>query len=272
MDEKVIEREQVFHDEWADSVDPKEVKIDALEKACTLPETRYIIKFIEKVAGGFKNKKILEIGCGCGEGSVYFATRGAMATATDLSPGMVKLAQNVAKYHSVEIEGVACSADKLPFEDKSFDIVYAANILHHVDIESALDEAKRVLKPGGYFISWDPIKYNPVINIYRKLASGVRTEDEHPIDLSYIKNMKKRFVKVKYRGFWLATCLIFVKYFFVDKVNPSKERYWKKIVDDAESLEPMYAKLENIDNFILRVFPFLKWMCWNMVAICKKEK
>ena len=85
MDEKVIEREQVFHDEWADSVDPKEVIIDALEKACTLPETRYIIKFIEKVAGGFKNKKILEIGCGCGEGSVYFATRGALATATDLS-------------------------------------------------------------------------------------------------------------------------------------------------------------------------------------------
>ena len=30
MDEKVIEREQVFHDEWADSVDPKEVQIDAL--------------------------------------------------------------------------------------------------------------------------------------------------------------------------------------------------------------------------------------------------
>lgn len=264
----VLEREECFHDEWAKSVDPKNVQVDALEMACTMPETRFIIKRIGKK--NLKGKKILEIGCGLGEASVYFAKQGAEVTATDLSSGMVNLALKVAEYHKVKINVKTCSADDLPFVDDSFDIVYAANVLHHVDMDKTLAEIKRVLKNNGTFICWDPIKYNPAINIYRRLASGVRTVDEHPIDIDYVKKVKKTFKgDVLTRGFWFLTNLIFVKYYFIDKLNPSKVRYWKYVIDDADNVKKTYSILEGIDNVLLRLFPIFKWWCWNMVIIAK---
>ena len=81
----------------------------------------------------------------------------------------------------------------MPFPDSTFDVVYAANLLHHVDIEETLIEAKRILKPDGVFVSWDPLAHNPVINIYRRLAMGVRTEDEHPLKMKEIAFFKKHF-------------------------------------------------------------------------------
>lgn len=269
MNTEILAREKAFHDAWAETVDPKHVNVDAVATACTMPETRYILSIIRRI-GGLKNKKILEIGCGCGEASVYFASQGAIVTATDISDEMVNLTKRVASYHHADLTGLSCSADSLPFAANSFDIVYAANVLHHVDIKKTLDEIKRVLKPGGYLMCWDPILYNPIIKIYRRLASDVRSIDEHPVDREYTKEINIRFSKMKSKGFWLSTCLIFVKYYFIDKVDPSKERYWKKVVDDANQLTPVYLKLENIDKKILKYFPFMKWMCWNMVVIAKK--
>lgn len=259
--EEIEEREIEFHDKWADSVDPKTVKVDAVGNACTMPETRYILKKLGKLDG----RKILELGCGCGEASVYFAKKGASVTATDISSGMVRLTEKVAKLHKVKIQTAVSGAEDIPFADNSFDIVYAANVLHHVDIARALPEIKRVLKPSGIFVQWDPVEYNPAINIYRKKAGSVRTVDEHPIDRSYIKDVKKYFRHVSYRGFWLFSCWIFVKYYFIDKIDPNKERYWKKIIDDAENLEKTYTRLAKIDELIFKIIPLAKWWCWNMV-------
>lgn len=269
MRQNVLLKEEHFHDNWAHSVDPKDVKVDELQTACTMPETRYIFDRLGNVNG----KRILEVGCGCGEASVYFAKHGGGdVTATDLSPGMVELAEKVAEYHQVTINGVVCSADNLPFEDGSFDIVYAANVLHHVDIESTLKEVKRVLKKDGSFVCWDPIKYNPAINVYRKLANGVRTEDERPIDRAYLKSIRDTFSHVDSKGFWLLTNLVFARYYFVEKLDPSKVRYWKQIVDDADRLKSFYVPLEKVDQLLLKVFPFLKWMCWNMVIIASNKE
>lgn len=268
MQQNILNKEEHFHDEWAHSVDPKNVKVDELQTACTMPETRYILERLGNVNG----KKTLEIGCGCGEASVYFAKHGADVTATDLSPGMVELAKKVAAYHQVTINGVVCSADNLPFENGSFDIIYAANVMHHVDIEPTLKEVKRVLRDGGKFVCWDPIKYNPAINVYRKLANGVRTEDEHPIDRAYLESVRKMFRHVENKGFWLFTNLVFARYYFVERLDPSKVRYWKQVVDDADRLKGFYIPLEKIDRFLLKVFPFLKWMCWNMVVIASNKE
>ena len=268
MNEEILLREESFHDEWAKDTPPHAVNVDALEKACTMPETRYIIKTMGK--DNFKDKKILDVGCGCGEASVYFAKQGACVTASDISSGMVDLAVKVAEYHNVKIDSVVCSAEELPFEDNSFDIVYAANVLHHVDIKKALSEIKRVLKKDGIFIAWDPLKYNPAIKLYRRLANGVRTVDEHPLDIEYLRQVKNNFNDVTNKGFWFLTNLIFVKYFFINRLNPSKVRYWKKVVDDADNIKNLYIPLEKIDKFLLKVFPFLKWLCWNMVVMGRK--
>jgi len=258
--------EEEFHDSWAESISIDDVMVDEFFEACTSPENRIILSHL----GDINGKTMLEIGCGAGEASVYFAKKGAIVTASDLSNGMLHVVNLVAEKHHVKVKTAQCSADKLPFHENSFDIVYAANILHHVNIFDTIDEVKRVLKGGGVFVCWEPLAHNPAINIYRRIATEVRTNDEHPLRMREIKEIKKRFQNVTAHGTWLFTLYIFVKYYFIDKIDPNQERYWKKILDEHKKLESLYNKLERIDDFILKVFPFLKRYCWNIILICKK--
>jgi ubiquinone/menaquinone biosynthesis C-methylase UbiE len=266
MKDEILTEEEQFHDEWAHGVDTDSVMVDEFFEACTSPENRQIMKWI----GNIEGKEVLELGCGLGEAAVYMAKKGALVTATDLSGGMLALAEQVAQKHGVSITTVKCSADKLPFDNQRFDVVYAANLLHHVDIEITLQEAHRVLKPGGVMISWDPLAHNPAINIYRRMASGVRTDDEHPLKTADLKVWKKYFQNVRYDGKWFFTNWIFVKFYFIDKIDPNKERYWKLILKKHKELETLYNRLEKVDNVILSTIPFLKRYCWNIVIVAQK--
>jgi len=267
MDDSILKKEEKFHDDWAKDIDPKDVDVDSLGLICTLPEIKYIISEL----GDLKGKKILDIGCGWGEASVLFAKRGADVTASDLSGQMLELTSKVAKLHGVEVSIHKSSSTGINLPDESFDIVYMANLLHHVDIESTTTEVYRVLKPGGIFVSWDPVKYNPIINIYRRIATQVRTEDEHPLSIGDVKRIEAKFGEIKTNFFWLFTLLIFIKFYFLEKVHPNAERYWKKMVSDHKKIESLYLALEKIDNFLLKFIPPLRWMCWNIVIFATKK-
>ena len=134
-----------------------------------------------------RGKRILDLGCGAGENSVYFTRKGANCVATDISSGMVETALKLAEKYDIQFEGKVINAMNIDFPDHSFDIVYAANILHHVDPKIALKEMHRVVKPGGKVCFWEPLRHNPIINVYRRMATSVRTEDEMPLDINIIK-------------------------------------------------------------------------------------
>ena len=48
---------------------------------------------------------------------------------------MIELTKKVAAVHNVQVDTIVCSAEELLFPDNSFDIVYAANVIHHIDME-----------------------------------------------------------------------------------------------------------------------------------------
>jgi SAM-dependent methyltransferase len=268
MDRDVFEREEAFHDDWAASLDPSKVLVRESFEAPTAPENRWILGELGSLTG----LKVLELGSGAGEGAVYFALQGADVIATDLSPGMVRVVSETAAHHGVTVETRVCSATDLScFEASSFDVVYAANLLHHVDIETCLDEVLRVLRPGGRAAFWDPVLYNPLIMAYRPLASGVRTPDEHPIRRRDMEFFSNRFSSSKSRGFWFFSLAVFVRFFLFDRIDPSKERYWKKILSEADRLESFYAPLHTLDKIALDLFPFLKWLCWNIAVVAQKR-
>lgn len=258
--------EENFHDEWARSVNLEDIHPIEFFTVCTAPENRWIMKNL----GDIKGLKILELGCGLGEASVYLSLQGAQVFSTDLSEEMLNTTSKLAQKYNTAVTTRKCSADKIDFPDESFDIVYAANLLHHVDIEQTLAEAKRVLVPGGRFVSWDPIAHNPVINIYRKMAKEVRTEDEHPLKMKELNTFKKYFKHLDWECTWFFTLIIFLKFYFIDKVGVNQERYWKKIISEHKALEPLYTKLERWDTKFLKVFPFMKRFCWNIAIIAKK--
>ena len=72
---------------------------------------------------------------------------------TDLSPGMVEQAVRNAADLGFDVEGRVADAEALPYPDATFDLVVGHAVLHHIpDVELALREVLRVLKPGGRFV------------------------------------------------------------------------------------------------------------------------
>lgn len=261
-----FKKEEKFHDHWADSIDLNCVMIDESFEACTSPENKFILKKLGKLKG----KRILELGCGAGEPSIYFAKKGALVTATDLSTGMLKVVRKLSEKCGVEVQTVQCRSDKIPFPDSSFDIVYAANLLHHVEHEPTLREAYRVLKKNGLFVSYDPLAHNPIIKVYRRMATEVRTKDETPLKMADLKKFRKIFKKVDHTATWFFTLWIFLRFYLIERVHPNKERYWKKILIEHKRLEKSYKRLERLDNILFKVLPFMKRYCWNIVIIARK--
>lgn len=266
MLDETLEKERRFHDAWAAAIDVDGIRVADYFEACTAPENRFILRHM----GDIQGKLLLDLGCGAGENSVYFAKKGARCVATDYSPGMVDVALKLAAANGVTIEGCTANAMALNFPDNTFDLVYASNLLHHIpDPKIALKEMHRVLKPGGKACFWDPLKHNPVINVYRRMATAVRTDDEMPLDINIVNYIKTLFSETAYDTFWIATLWIFLRFYLIERVDPNQERYWKKIIIEQERLAPSYQRLEQVDR-VLKKFPLMKRLAWNIAVVATK--
>jgi len=96
----------------------------------------------------YQGKKVLDVGCGP-RGSLEWASMAQERIGLDpLAKAYLKLG---ARHHQMRY--VAGVAEALPFSDGYFDIVSSLNSLDHVDdLDAAISEIARVLKPGGYFL------------------------------------------------------------------------------------------------------------------------
>jgi ubiquinone/menaquinone biosynthesis C-methylase UbiE len=262
----LLQREQDFHDQWASTIVVDGINVADYFEACTAPENRFILRQLGDVTG----KSLLDLGCGAGENSVYFALRGANCVASDYSPGMVDVALKLAAANGVKIQGRVINAMDIDYPDNSFDIVYAANLLHHIpDPLVTITEIHRILKPGGKMCFWDPLRHNPVINVYRKMATEVRTEDETPLHINLVRDVRSMFTNTAADTFWIATLWIFLQFYLIEKVNPNQERYWKKIISEQGRLKPTYRRLERLDR-LLKKIPGMKRMAWNLAVVATK--
>jgi ubiquinone/menaquinone biosynthesis C-methylase UbiE len=106
--------------------------------------------------------RVLEVGCGTAALGAAFAARGASVVATDLSLRWLVLAQKrLAAQGTPGVELVACAAEQLPFDDASFDLVAASDVIEHVQSpERFAGEAARVLRPGGLLFLATPNRYS----------------------------------------------------------------------------------------------------------------
>ncbi len=260
--------EAEFHDKWAEIEDPEKIEVKLINEASTSPEMRFITKQI----GNFDGKKILDVGCGLGEVSIYFALKGANVTALDISSGMLKKTSQLAKLNGVKIKTHLATAEDFNFSNnEKFDVIYMGNCLHHANIDQSMKNVVSHLNKDGIFLSWDPIAYNPIINIYRLIATKVRTPDEHPLKLRDIKLIKNYFKFSETNYFWFTTLIIFMLMFIVQLKNPNKERFWKTVIYESKKWEWLYKPLERLDKIILKVFPPLKLLCWNVVIFGKNN-
>jgi ubiquinone/menaquinone biosynthesis C-methylase UbiE len=127
--------------------------------------------------------EVLDYGCGRGEQAVALLERGAgRVTGFDLSEAEVAAARA-----RVEANGYAsratflvADAHRTGFPDASFDLVVGRSILHHLDVDVALAEIRRILRPSGTAVFVEPLAHNPLLRLGRRLTPSARTVDEHP--------------------------------------------------------------------------------------------
>ena len=141
----------LYHDWEAASYDEKwSISFD--ERCVDYARDRFT-----NIAGhvGWPYGKTLELGCGTGFFLLNLKLAGVIdeGHVTDLSPGMVEVAQRNATGLGFEVGGRVADAERIPYDDGTFDLVVGHAVLHHIpDVEQSLREVLRVLKPGGRFV------------------------------------------------------------------------------------------------------------------------
>ena len=140
------------------------------------------IKSIAIVPG---NGKVLEIGCGNGQGTQliqkHFQPRTVVGI--DLDPQMIKIARQ--KDYKGEADFQVANVNNLPFKDNTFDAVFDFGIIHHIpNWKKAIEEIVRVTKPDGLLVLED-LSIETFSNTIGKLA---RTVLDHPYSQMFEQN------------------------------------------------------------------------------------
>jgi GT2 family glycosyltransferase/ubiquinone/menaquinone biosynthesis C-methylase UbiE len=148
----------------------------------------------DRVAG----KRVLDLACGSGYGTALLAHAAAEVTGVDLNSAAIRQAKK--RYKQTNLKYVTADCYDLPFEAGVFDAVVANEMIEHVDDHDGLvEQAKRVLTPGGLFLISTPNK--PVYNRHR--APNVFHVSEMDIP-AFRKLLKRHFKHVQFIGARMA--------------------------------------------------------------------
>ena len=184
-DSDLKERVRAFWQEHPCGSKFSDAEIGTREFFDRVEQHRYEKEWHIPAAAGFastRGLKVLEIGCGVGTDGLQFARAGADYTGVDLTEAAVGLARKNFASAGVAGEFRMSDAESLDFADESFDVVYSHGVLHHTpDIEAAVREIHRVLKPGGRAIVMlyhrGSYNYRIGIRVLRRAGAGLLRSD-----------------------------------------------------------------------------------------------
>ena len=116
-------------------------------------QARYALEpHIPQFAGFASSRglRVLEIGVGMGADYMQWLKGGALATGIDLSTTSLNCSRRRCELAGLKPDLYVADAEDLPFPDNTFDVAYSYGVMHHsADTARCLQEARRVLKPGG---------------------------------------------------------------------------------------------------------------------------
>lgn len=157
--------------DWSQSVAGTKEYFLEIEKARygLQPHIREVLSWIQ-----WENKRVLEIGSGVGTDARQIIRRGGVYTGINVDQGSTDVTRRALTVFGLDGVAQQVSAIDLPFADGAFDIVYSFGVLHHiVEVNKAVAEIERVLKPGGELLimvyNRSSINFHVEIMFLRKL-------------------------------------------------------------------------------------------------------
>ena len=135
----------------------------------------YLLEYL--VAENFRDRKVLEVGCGQGVDANEIVKYAASYIGIDLSSESVKIAEQevIRRNAAAEATFKQMDAERLEFESETFDTVYSCGVLHHTEnFDEAIDQIHRVLKDDGTFLMMLYRSYTPLWVVLRLVRGAMR--------------------------------------------------------------------------------------------------
>lgn len=200
---------------------------------------------------GYRGRRVLEVGCGAGVDLVRFAKGGAEVTGVDLAPSAIELARANFAQQGLTADLRVANSEALPFDDNTFDLVFAHGVVQYTaDPGRLVEECRRVLKPGGTAIFQ---VYNRIswLNALSKLMKVGLEHEDAPVlrkfSIGELRALVARFDRVR----------------IVPERFPVRSRLhggWKGAVYNGVF----------VGTFNLLPKPLVRRFGWHLLAFCRK--
>lgn len=200
---------------------------------------------------GYRNKTILEVGCGCGIDLARFSKGGALVRGIDLSQTAIDMGRDNFKFNDLTGEFIVMDGEKLEFPDDSFDVVYGHGVLQYTaNPDQMAKEMYRVLKPGGkaIFMMYNRISW---LNFLSKLMK-VKLEHEDAPVLRKVSAAEFRKILSPFKD----TKIIFERFPVKSRLHGGLKGF-------------LYNSLF-VGTFNLIPRPLVRWLGWHMMGFGTK--
>jgi SAM-dependent methyltransferase len=184
---------------------------------------------------------VLDAMSGSGQTAADLVSRGARVTGLDISPELVSRFQRQLP-EAVAVQGSILDSG-LP--DARFDAVFVTSGLHHVqpDVDPAIDEIHRILKPGGYFCFWEP-HAGSFPDLGRRLwyrVDPLFEANEAAVDIGHLETLNRDRFDFEYKRYYGGPAFLLVYNSLVFRLPPRLKRIYSPML---LRLEPLVEKVQ----------------------------
>jgi len=256
------ERQYYDHFVWRDAVDVGSLAAVRGEERRPWNPYWFVAQIVRERFTA-STQRLLDVGCGPGTYSVQLAHLGYRVTGLDVSTSNVETARALAARYGMSERtrfdvGVA---EALDYPSSHFDIVVGIDILHHVEVASAVAECLRVLRPDGVAIFKEPIAV-PLFDRLRntRLGCAIRPKDVS-FDL-HITQDERKLTAADLRLIGQMCSVEEHRFRLVSRLDA--------LIGERFKTAKGASKLEIVDGQLMRVLPMLRVLGGSVVLLCRR--